>query len=256
MTLLPLNAGHVDPTHDQDRWSDWLAAPRKVALLVGGSSRSHRLDKEQAEALARQVSTYAREQQAELLVVGSRRSMPIEDALQAGLAADDAFYRWRPDDPQNPYQLALVQADTLIVSGESESMLADAASQGRGFLIWPLEPRPLGPWARLSREVSQRAIRPRFNRRGSIRPQQGQTYLAARALERGWILPPRDIEALHSALQKAGIAAPFGQPVPSTFRPMLNTELDRTVVEAVDQLSVKLAPEPQSIQANSQTHEH
>jgi hypothetical protein len=104
--------------------------------------------------------------------------------------------------------------------------------------------------------VSQRAVRPRFNRRGSIRPQQGQTYLCARALERGWILPPRDIEALHDALHKAGIAAPFGQPVPSSFRPKLNSELDRTVIEAAGQLSIRLVNDPQSIQTSSRTHEH
>ncbi|MFW5816113.1 MAG: ELM1/GtrOC1 family putative glycosyltransferase [Wenzhouxiangella sp.] len=254
-TRLPLNAGQVDPTTASDRWSEWLAAPRKVALLVGGSSRSHRLDSQQAETLAREARAFARDQQARLLVVGSRRSAPVEHALSRGLADHDAFYRWRPDDPENPYCLALTQADILIVTGESESMLADAASRGRGFLIWPVERQADGPWTRLSRAVSERALRPRFNRRGSIRPQQGQTYLCARALERGWILPPRDIDALHDTLFKAGIAAPFGQPVPVAFGAAPASALDRTVARAAQRLGIDLA-ETQPIHATSNRHEH
>lgn len=254
-TLLPLNAGQVPAAAGQDRWSAWLEAPRKMALLVGGSSRSHRLTADQASRLARETSSFARQQQARLLVVGSRRATPLEKALQADLAAEDAFYRWQPEDPENPYRLALEQADTLIVTGESESMIADAASRGRGFLLWPIEARPEGFWARLSREVSERARRPRFNRRGSIRPQQGQTYLCARALERGWILPPRNIQALHDALYTAGMAAPFGQPIPAPFRPMPDTELDETVARAAERLAIDLA-ETQSLETTSKTHEH
>ncbi|NDY94672.1 ELM1/GtrOC1 family putative glycosyltransferase [Wenzhouxiangella limi] len=254
-TLLPLNAGRVDATDRPARWSAWLNAPRKIALLVGGSSRSHQLTDAQARNLAHEVSAFAQKQQARLLVVGSRRSAPVAEALQAGLGADDAFYRWRPDDPENPYHLALVEADALIVTGESESMLADAASRGRGFLIWPMEQRSAGLWTRLSREITERAVRPRFNRRGSIRPQQGQTYLCARALERGWVLPPRDIQALHRALHEAGMAAPFGEPIPATFRPTPNSELDQITVRAAERLAIDLA-DTRAIETKSKIHEY
>lgn len=253
-TLLPLNAGRVDPTASPERWSTWMSAPRKIALLLGGSSRAHRLSAEQAGMLTRQVSDFARAQKARLLVVGSRRSRTVEQAVQAGLAAGDDLYCWRPDDPENPYRLALAHADTLVVTGESESMLADAASRGRGFLIWPIERRPEGPWARLSRAVSERAVRPRFNRRGSIRPQQGQTYLCARALERGWILPPRDLQSLHDALYQTGVAAPFGHSPPTNFRSSLDTELNETLVRAAHRLAIDLT-ETNTTQASSKTHE-
>ena len=83
-------------------------------------------------------------------------------------------------------------------------------------------------------------LRPRFNRRGSIRPQQGQTYLCARALERGWILPPRNLETLHQSLYEKGLAAPFGQPLPVEFTPAID-ELNRSVIAAAGKLSIALA---------------
>ncbi|MFP4335630.1 MAG: ELM1/GtrOC1 family putative glycosyltransferase [Wenzhouxiangella sp.] len=255
-TLLPLNAGRAGAASRTQRWSDWQEAPRRIALLVGGSSRSHRLDPTQAERLARQASTFARQQDARLLVVGSRRSAGIMDAIEAGLAPDDVLYRWQAEDAENPYPLALAEADALIVTGESESMLADAASRGQGFLVWPIARRSPGLWARLSRSVAERAVRPRFNRRGSIRPQQGQTYLCARALERGWILPPRDIEMLHTALYQAGMAAPFGQPIPTSFGHFPTSELERIVEQAAARLSIRLADRPAPIKHTVNSHEH
>jgi hypothetical protein len=252
---LPLNAGQSTQISQSERWEDWLQAKRKIAVLVGGDSRSHRLDETQAQRLAAESSAFARSENGGLLVVCSRRSAGIAEALQSGLGPDDLLYRWQPDDPSNPYSLALEQADLLIVTGESESMLADAASQGKGFLIWPVEKKADNPWIRLCREVGQRATRPRFNRRGSIRPQQGQTYACARALERGWILPPRDIEKLHAELYRDGIAAPFGQPVPARFGGLRSAEIEPIVEKAADRLNIQLI-RPHSDNNSVHTHEH
>jgi len=252
---MPLNAGQSAQISQSERWGGWLQARHKIAVLVGGNSRSHRLDETQAQRLAAESSAFAKSENGSLLVVCSRRSAGITEALQSGLGPDDALYRWRPDDPSNPYSLALEHADLLIVTGESESMLADAASQGKGFLIWPVEKKADNPWTRLCREVSQRATRPRFNRRGSIRPQQGQTYACARALERGWILPPRDIEELHAELYRDGIAAPFGQPVPARFGTLPSAEIEPIVEKAADRLNIQLT-RPQSDNNTVQTHEH
>jgi hypothetical protein len=90
-------------------------------------------------------------------------------------------------------------------------MLADAAQGGRAF--WVLEPGPMKHtlWQRLSAWVAARATRPRFNRRGSIRPQQGTNYVCARALAQHWVLPPRDLPALVQRLIQSGQAAPFNE---------------------------------------------
>ena len=237
LSLLPLNRGQADAQGNTLPWQRWLDARKRVALLIGGPSRSHRLDSVQAQALAEQASAWARESKAQLLVVTSRRSRDLIDPILRGLAETDLLYKFLPNDEQNPYQLALEHSDHLIVTGESESMLADAASQGRGFLIWPLQRRKPGPWQRLSKAIADKATRPRFNRRGSVRPQQGLTYLCARWIERNWILPPRDTEMLIAELYRRGIAAPFGQSAPSSFR--RSDELERIVAQARDVLAVR-----------------
>ena len=245
-TLLPLNAGRAEPTGDVDpRWQDWLSAERRVALLVGGDSRSHRLDSAEARRLSESASRLAAERDARLLVVTGRRSANILDALQQGLGEGDLLYRWQHSDPGNPYSLALTRADLLVVTGESESMLADAVSSGRAFMIWSTPARRLGWWQRLSASLADRAIRPRINRRGSIRPQQGSTYLCARALERHWILPPRRIEDLQAQLIDQGLAVPFGAPLPE-IPPPTHDELSATVRMAAERLKVVPADEPRS----------
>jgi uncharacterized protein len=211
-TLLPLNAGVVAPTQLRERWRKWETAPRRVAALVGGQSRSHRLTADDARAFGRAASNWARRHQARLLVVTSRRTGAVARHVGAGLAREDDIYVWQPGDAENPYALALDAAEAVLVTGESESMLADAVANGLPVLIWPLQRRRATPWAALSAWVAGRACRAQYNRRGSIRPQQGFGYLCARILERGWALPPRDLEALHDALYSRSLAARFGEP--------------------------------------------
>jgi len=214
-TLLPLNGGGDTHCTDTDRWSSWLQSSNRIALLVGGDSRSHRLDAAAARSLVEACSELASQQGAALLVVTSRRTGRATEGLRSGLGAGDLLYEWQSGDTtDNPYNLALQHAHSLVVTGESESMLADAIGAGKTPLIWPLATRKPGIWQRFCRWVAATAIRPRYNRRGSIRPQQGVTYLCARALERGWILPPRRTETLHDTLVQAGLAS-----LPGTMPP-------------------------------------
>jgi len=259
LTLLPLNAGQADASVDGERWAQWIEADRRLALLVGGDSRSHRLDAAAATELAAAVSAFADSQDARLLVVTGRRSAGILDALQAGMGEQDLLHRWCATDTDNPYSLALSNSDTLIVTGESESMLADAASRGRPFLIWPTKARDPGPWQRFSAAVATHATRPRINRRGSIRPQQGSTYLCARALERNWILPPRRIERLHELLRQQSMAVFFGATLPATAtaRP---DELNAIVGQLAHKLGIQTLNPPTAsvsdLEQHEQRHEH
>lgn len=237
LSLLPLNRGQADHGGNTQAWSDWLNAPRRAAVLIGGSSRSHRFPADDARRLAESASAWAAERQARLLLVTSRRSLKQLGALKAGLGEHDLLYEFKAGDDRNPYRLALEHSDDLLVTGESESMLADAASRGKGYLIWPLARCSDGPWTRLSRAIADKATRPRFNRRGSIRPQQGLTYLCARWVERNWVLPPRDTEALLKSLYDQGLAAPFGQPAPSSFRP--SNECEQLVRRARGILAIR-----------------
>ena len=248
-SMLPLNAGLPERNDSSHTWQEWLSSPQRAAVLVGGDSRSHRLNAADARRLGRELSDWAAQSGQRLLLVTSRRTQPVVSALKESLGANDLLYAWQADDANNPYSLALAHADTLVVTGESESMLADAASRGRGFLVYPLAERGASPWRRLSAWVAEKAVRPRFNRRGSIRPQQGSTYLCARALERGWILPPRRLDRLHQSLYRAGMAAPFDQPVPQAFKQL--DELDDIIALSARLLELPLSPDSTSNQENS-----
>jgi len=233
-TRLPLNSGDVPACRDVTPWQSWLDAPRRVALLVGGASRSHRLDMASAMALAGAAQGFCDRHDAALLVVSSRRTQPVLPALQQALEGSSQLYRWHADDPTNPYGLALAHADALIVTGESESMLADALAAGQVPLIWPLPARTPTPWQWIAAAVARRAGRPTYNRRGSVRPQQGLEYLCARALERAWVLPPRELEQLHALLVKEGRAAMFDEALALPARAAPLSELNeaaRTVIE-------------------------
>jgi hypothetical protein len=141
-------------------------------------------------------------------------------------------YHWQADDPTNPYTLALAKARALVVTGESESILADAAAAGKPFAVfWPERP-PKRLFDCFSQWVAERATRPRYNRRGSIRPQQGLQYLCARALERHWVLPPRDLAALHRSLFDQGLAEPLDKTWPDqrhTAGMAIDVDIDRIV---------------------------
>src|SRR4051795_9999808 len=78
-----------------------------------------------------------------LPVTTSRRTPPgVADAIEAHLTAPSAFHRWRPglaDD--NPYFGYLGLASEVVVTGDSVSMLAEAAATGRPVHLFDLEPR-------------------------------------------------------------------------------------------------------------------
>lgn len=248
-SALPLNAGLPESQSGSQAWQSWLDSPQRAAALIGGDSRSHRLSASDARKLGRELSAWAAQTGQHLLLVTSRRSRPVISALRDSLASNDLLYVWQAGDEDNPYSLALAHADTLVVTGESESMLADAASRGRGFLVYPLAERSGSTWRRFSAWVAEKAVRPRFNRRGSIRPQQGTTYLCARALERGWVLPPRRLDRLHQSLYRAGIAAPFGQAVPQAFRQP--DELEEIVTKSILLLEIPFSSDANSHQETS-----
>ncbi|MGB5199881.1 MAG: ELM1/GtrOC1 family putative glycosyltransferase, partial [Sedimenticolaceae bacterium] len=155
-------------------------------------------------------------------VTSPRTGSAAADALEEGLGPNKDVHRWQADDPDNPYRGYLALADIIVVTGESESMLSEAAATGRPILIYPLpEVRP-GLRTRIAEAVLRRARKPRINKRGTIRPQRGLQYLCARSIDRGWVRPRRDIAMLHQALVKAGVAQMFGSDVAPGARPTLH----------------------------------
>ncbi|RMD60849.1 MAG: hypothetical protein D6826_11390, partial [Alphaproteobacteria bacterium] len=130
-----------------------------------------------------------------------------------GLGALGRIVPWEAMQEENPYLGYLALADVLVVTGESESMLSEAAATGKPVYIYPVAERGPGLWGRIEDWVAARAHARRLNRRGTVRPQRGLDHLCARLIARGIVQPRRDVRLLHEKLMALGIARPFGGPL-------------------------------------------
>jgi hypothetical protein len=195
------------------RWKTRLeAAPApRIALIVGGTSGQYRLDAATARRLAEDVRGFAKAVGGSIFATTSRRLAPAAaDALCDSLAGGAWIHRWKPDDPDNPYLGFLALADAIVITGDSESMLAEATSLGRPVAIYPLPVRTSFRWLSAFREwVWRRATAKPLGPRGTPRPQRGVERWCGKAIERGYVRPPRDLDRLHAALFERGAAHPF-----------------------------------------------
>jgi mitochondrial fission protein ELM1 len=106
--------------------------PRPViACLVGGDTRAGAFTPAAARALGAQVSHLA----ASLWITTSRRTSPeAARALTDALTVPFHAYHWG-DAGENPYMTYLSQADALVVTGDSASMLSEACFPGKPVWI-------------------------------------------------------------------------------------------------------------------------
>jgi mitochondrial fission protein ELM1 len=131
------------------------------------------------------------------------------------LGKSNSVLRWQPTGKENPYLGYVATADVLVVTGDSESMLAEAVASGKPVYIYPLPecfPGTLGKVRERFREwVVARATAGRSGYDASWSGGQGwQRRLCAFLLSRSLVLPPRNIKRLHQGLYCLGVARPFG----------------------------------------------
>lgn len=224
-TLAPLSLVRPDRlTQAAGQWRAILgSAPQpRIAVLVGGATARFCFDAAAAGRLGEEVRTLAQQAGGSVFVTTSRRtgSRAIA-ALQRALGPVHHLHVWQPDQQANPYLAYLTLADVLIVTGESESMLAEAAATDKPVYIYPLAERDPNLAVRLKEWIVHRAQHPQPNPRGTIRPQHGLAYQCARLIERGTVQPRRDLKALHQALVQHGYAHFFGESLTTEPRPRL-----------------------------------
>jgi uncharacterized protein len=219
-TLVPLTEVSSEQLRQAaERWQNLFAnTPRpRIALLVGGTSYACRFDEETAYRLGVDVGSFAEAMGGTVFATTSRRTGPQATvALKKGLGHCCHLHEWQSDQPENPYLAYLALADILIVTGESESMLAEAAATGKPVYIYPLPKQQLDLWTQLKEWIVARGEKQRLGHRGTIKPQRGLQYLCARLVERGIILPQPDLHILHETLVGSGIAQFFGSSLSPT----------------------------------------
>jgi len=227
-TVLPIS--QVTPARlveAAERWKGLfggLAGPH-VVLLVGGSNEFYSLDAAVARRMAEEVQAFARGAGGTAVAVTSRRTGKAATAALKSVLGETCMHEWRSGRRENPYLGYLALADALVVTGDSESMLGEAAATDKPLYIYPIPQRRFGIRRALNKWAVKRAFARPLNRRGTIRPQQGLEYLFAKGIATGLLPPPRDLEAMHDNLVHQGIARPFGAPLDLTPRaPFHETE--------------------------------
>lgn len=109
----------------------------KIALLVGGSSKKTEFDKNSAEKLAKIASNIAKNMDATLLILNSRRtSAEITLAIKLNLNCDFKFFDWEEVKDNNPYLAIVGYSNFFIVTGDSVSMISECASTGKPLYIF------------------------------------------------------------------------------------------------------------------------
>jgi len=186
-----------------ERWRQRFAhLPRPwVALLAGGNSIPYRFDATTAETLGRQASAAVGAQGGSLLVSTSRRTSPAATDALLG-AVDVPMWGYRLDSAEeNPYPALLALADAFIVTGESVSMLTEAALTGRPLAVFPLPVHHTLPHRLLhALERALGLVDRTAGSRDRPRPQGMAARLYDRVIEAGWFNLERRIGEVHLAL--------------------------------------------------------
>jgi len=199
------------------RWPNLFgdASRPRVVLLTGDATARLSLDAETARLMGEEVRTFAEAAGGSVFAfTGPRLGEMATGALVTGLGESSHLHWWRPGSRDNDLYLAfLAAADAIVVTGESETMLADAVATEKPVYIYPVPERQSGLTRRIEEAVLARSQARPLNRRGTVRPQQGREYLCAWLIERGVVRPPHDLKALHQTLFRLGVARPFGAPL-------------------------------------------
>lgn len=119
-------------------WHERLShLPRpRVALLVGGPPRSTGMPPAMAHTLAKQVARLTAGRGGAVLATTSRRTgKEATEAVSAGLSQClHLIYRWG-EPGENPYHGFLANADAIVVTADSVSMISEACASTAAVYI-------------------------------------------------------------------------------------------------------------------------
>ena len=204
------------------QWSPRLAhLPRPlIAVLAGGPSGPYGFSAAAGRRLGEAVSRMASEAGGSLLVSTSART-PDEaaDALTAAISVPHHLHRVGASEDDNPLFGYLAMADTLIVTADSISMIAEACATGKPVLLFDTE---TGPRSMRAEETAGGLPPPHW--RGA-NWSSTMFRLAMRFAPAPW---SRDLRIVHRALIASGAASWLDAPRP--HRPLApQADLDRAV---------------------------
>ncbi|MBW8880198.1 MAG: mitochondrial fission ELM1 family protein, partial [Asticcacaulis sp.] len=137
--------------------------PPRVAVLIGGRSRTHDLSPERAREIGAQVRNAVGV--GSLLMTLSRRTPEAAQAVLKAMLADlpGLIYDGQGE---NPYFAFLQAADHILVTEDSVNMATEAAVTGKPIHRLAMDAlRPPGKFARFDAELRARGIARPFDGR-------------------------------------------------------------------------------------------
>jgi mitochondrial fission protein ELM1 len=200
-----------------------------IAVLVGGNSGPYAFDRAAGERLARQAGALAEAKGGALLVTTSARTPAVTTkALAAGIATPNYFFRWQKGATENPYLAFLGLADEIVVTGDSMSMISEAAATGK-----PVHLFDVGEGANaMCPELAERGgtLGQRLSRckRRNLNALRLNALLYRLMMRFGPPRLSRDIRLVHRIFVEAGWATWLGQPQPER-RPAPPQNVERAV---------------------------
>ncbi|MBM4256136.1 MAG: hypothetical protein FJ147_09590 [Deltaproteobacteria bacterium] len=237
-TIAPLT--RISAEQLQQAAQHWQAlvaeAPHpRIMALVGGATNRHQFNATIAQQLGTDLHTLGNTMGGSLFVTTSRRTTTeATAALRAALGDAVYLYEWQPGAPQdNPYLAFLALADILVVTGESESMLAEAAATGKPFFIYPLPERKQAQnWRKRCKAWIKSTVaahaKPLSDNHSALSGMV--SYFCQWLIASGIVRPRRDLAELHHALIRGGRASVFGTPLPSQ-QSVIPREIDEVALK-------------------------
>jgi mitochondrial fission protein ELM1 len=101
-----------------------------IGVLIGGSNATATLTPEKSRALIATIRAAAQSQNAHLWITASRRTGAANITAMQSELGNTGHWFWN-NEGDNPYHAILGMADYLIVTGDSVSMVSEAASTGK-----------------------------------------------------------------------------------------------------------------------------
>ncbi|WP_210321176.1 mitochondrial fission ELM1 family protein [Aquibium microcysteis] len=115
--------------------AELAALPRpRIAVLVGGNSRHHRFTQSDIETLSSAIGDLAGTGAGLMVTLSRRTPRPLARAIEA-VARVDNVYLW-DSSGVNPIVEYLALAEAVVVTGDSISMMGEAAATGRPIHIF------------------------------------------------------------------------------------------------------------------------
>ena len=124
---------------EKEKFSSWFKKikNKKIAVMLGGSSKNNDFSISAAIKLAKKSSQLAKKMNATLLVLASPRTgEEISRTFEKNLDCEYNFFGWNEYKKENPYKAVLGWADFFIVTGDSVSMISECCSTKKPVYIF------------------------------------------------------------------------------------------------------------------------